>query len=400
MKLNLTYRPLQTDDIDQYNNLLRYSFQITEHDLAITGWKDDEIKQSKFPVLDRADVIGCFDGDTLASQFAVYPLKMNIYGQVYAVGFVTSVCTYPEYSGKGIMKQLMRRSLTRMRDRHEPFALLYPYSIPLYRRLGWEIISNKISYIVKDRQITTAANASGMVHRVSWDDPAFMNLHNAFAQATHGCLFRNNLAWEEYWRWEKDDTFVAIYYDHNNSPQGYMVYLVEADKMYIKEMIYLNREAQEGLWQYIREHDSMIDEVHGDSYCDESIAFEMDDADIKETIHPYIMGRILDVEMFFEKYSCKENAPRTVCKFNVEDRLLEWNNRSFNILFEDGKCKSTIEPADIEIKLNIASLTTMLIGYKKAAELYRIGRIHGALADAERLDELLMHQIPYISDYI
>ena len=99
MELNLTYRPLRTDDIDQYNDLLRYSFQITEQDLAESGWKNDEIKQSKFPVLDRADVIGCFDGQTLASQFAVYPLKMNIYGQVYAVGFVTSVCTYPEYSG-------------------------------------------------------------------------------------------------------------------------------------------------------------------------------------------------------------------------------------------------------------------------------------------------------------
>ena len=400
MELNLTYRPLRTDDIDQYNDLLRYSFQITEQDLAESGWKNDEIKQSKFPVLDRADVIGCFDGQTLASQFAVYPLKMNIYGQVYAVGFVTSVCTYPEYSGKGIMKQLMYRSLAHIRSKHEPFALLYPYSIPLYRRRGWEIISNKISYIVKDRQITTSVNAPGMVHRVEWDDQAFMNLHNTFAQATHGCLFRNSIAWEEYWRWEKDDTFVAVYYDTNRSPQGYMVYLVEADKMYIKEMIYLNREAQEGLWKYIREHDSMIDEVHGDSYCDESIAFEMDDADIKETIHPYIMGRIVDVEMFFEKYSCRENAPRTVVSFVVEDNLLEWNNGTFRILLENGTCTPTQEAPDMELKLSIGSLTTMLIGYKRATELHRIGRIKGSLSDMERLDEVLLHQIPYISDYI
>ena len=36
----------------------------------------------KRQVLERADVRGCFDGDTLISQFAVYPLKMNIYGVV------------------------------------------------------------------------------------------------------------------------------------------------------------------------------------------------------------------------------------------------------------------------------------------------------------------------------
>ena len=43
--------------------LLRYAFQVTEQELAETGWQDDEIKQSKFPVLERADVLGCFDGD-------------------------------------------------------------------------------------------------------------------------------------------------------------------------------------------------------------------------------------------------------------------------------------------------------------------------------------------------
>ena len=38
-------------------------------------------------------MLGCFDGENLVSQFAVYPLKMNIYDAVYHVGFVTSVCT-------------------------------------------------------------------------------------------------------------------------------------------------------------------------------------------------------------------------------------------------------------------------------------------------------------------
>ena len=71
-------RNLKTDDLEQYNALLRYAFQITEQELSMTGWRDDEIKQSKFPILERADVLGCFDGETLVSQIAVYPLKMNV----------------------------------------------------------------------------------------------------------------------------------------------------------------------------------------------------------------------------------------------------------------------------------------------------------------------------------
>ena len=225
------------------------------------------------------------------SQFAVYPLDMNIYGQKYEVGFVTSVCTYPEYTGHGIMKKLMKQSLTRMKQSNKSFALLYPYSIPLYRRLGWEIISNKMTYVVKDTQIPTKFSEPGYVRRVQWNDRQFMELHARFAEKTHGCLYRNNLAWEEYFRWDEDDTMVAIYYTTDDIPCGYMVYLISSDIMHIKEMIYLNREAQLGLWEYIHAHDSMIDEVRGNNYYSEPIAFELDDSDIKGNYLPICHGQ-------------------------------------------------------------------------------------------------------------
>ena len=183
--------PKDVKDLDQYNALLRYTFQVTEDELTATGWKDEEIKQSKFPVLERADVLGCFDGDTLISQFAVYPLKMNIYGEVFPVGFVTSVCTYPEYTGQGIMKKLMYQSLEHMKQQGRPFALLYPYSIPLYHHLGWEIISNKISFNIKDRQIPTKVKAPGV-----WTGtiPIFMSciriLHQSHTAACSGMHWR------------------------------------------------------------------------------------------------------------------------------------------------------------------------------------------------------------------
>ena len=369
---HFTTRYLETKDLDQYNALLRYTFQVTEEELTATGWKDDEIKQSKFPVLERADVLGCFDGDTLVSQFAVYPLKMNIYDTVYHVGFVTSVCTYPEYTGHGIMKHLMVQGLTQMHEEGKSFALLYPYSIPLYHHLGWEIVSNKISYNIKDRQIPTKVKAPGYVRRVSWDNSDFHELHSHFASITHGCLFRNALAWEEYWRWDEDDTNVAVYYNVKDKPCGYMVYLIKNDIMHIKEMIYLNREAQKGLWEYIHAHDSMIDEVHGNTYFSEPIAFEMDDGDIG-----------------------------TLCiDLDITDDLLPWNNRVFTVKFEDGKCRVVHEPAEYKLKMGIGTLSTLLLGYKTADRLYELERIEGREEAAERLDDVLFHKIPYISDYI
>ena len=393
-------RELTTDDAEQYNKLLRYTFQVTEQELYESGWRNDEIIQSKFPVLKRADVIGAFDEDELVSQFAVYPLKMNIYDEVFSVGFITSVCTYPEYTGKGLMHTLMHLSMERMREKGQSFALLYPYSIPLYRHRGFEIISNKISYVVKDRQVPRNAKAPGYVRRVSWENEEFKNLHNQFAQMTHGCLFRNSLAWEEYWRWDEDDTIVAVYYSEHDVPKGYMVYMIKDDIMYIKEMIYINYEAHQGLWEYIHAHDSMIDEVHGNTYDSESIAFEMDDSDITETLKPYVMGRIIDVSQFFTQYACDDSVAETHITFDIKDDFLAWNNAKFTVCFKDGRCSFIHDPDAYVVKCDIATLTTLLLGYKTAEQLYNMERLECSHKAMEALSDCILHEVPCISDYI
>ena len=396
-----TTRWLEPRDVDQYNALLRYTFQVTEEELTATGWKDDEIKQSKFPVLERADVLGCFDGDTLISQFAVYPLKMNIYDEVFHVGFVTSVCTYPEYTGQGIMKKLMIQGLTQMHEEGKILRAALPLLHPAVPSSGvGDRLQQNLLQHHEDRQIPTKVRAPGYVRRVSWDNSDFHELHSHFASVTHGCLFRNNLAWEEYWRWDEDDTNVAVYYSKKDKPCGYMVYLIKNDIMHIKEMIYLNREAQKGLWEYIHAHDSMIDEVHGNTYFSEPIAFEMDDGDIKESIRPYAMGRIIDVEDFLEDYPCDPDGGTLCIDLEIEDTLLPWNNRTFTVLFEGGECRVVHQPAEYRLKMGIGTLSTLLLGYKTADRLYELERIEGREEAAERLDDVLFHKIPYISDYI
>ena len=52
------------------------------------------------------------------------------------------------------------------------------------------------------------------------------------------------------------------------------------------------------------------------------------------------------------------------------------------------------------VKMTIATLTTFLLGYKTAQKLYRLGRIEAEPEAVARLDDVLLHEIPYISDYI
>ena len=62
----------------------------------------------------------------------------------------------------------------------------------------------------------------------------------------------------------------------------------------------------------------MIDEVHGNTYFSEPIAFEMDDGDIKETIRPYAMGRLIDIEGFLEDYPCDPDGGTLYMELEIE----------------------------------------------------------------------------------
>ena len=402
MKTEMQLRKLTAgNDLEQYNDLLRYAFQVTEKQLLDYGWENEDIRQSKMPVLEKARVIGWFDQGKLASQFAVYPLKMNIFTRICKIGFVTSVATYPEYTGLGLMSVLMRHSLEEMRELGECLAILYPFSIPLYRHRGWEIISDKMSFRVKDNQLPHKIRAGGCVRRVETNHPDLKRLHNIFAAKTHGCLLRNELAWEEYWRWDVEDTTIAIYYDDTSAPTGYMVYLIKDNIMHIKEMIYLDTNAWKGLWKYISAHESMVDEVIGNNYSNESIAFWLEDSDIRETIRPYIMGRIVDVVQFLEQYRFTNITGGEEFTLKVRDPFLEWNNRPFTVRLDaDGTVHAEPGESIRPVELDIGTLTAMLLSYKSPVSLFRKGRIQTDPDTLSLLERLIIKEKAYISDYI
>lgn len=400
LQKRLTMRELKKSDVSQFNALLRYAFQVTSRELMDVGWAEDEIRRSKYPVIEKANVLGWFDQEKLASQLAVYPMRVNIHGEIYDMGGLTGVATYPEYANAGLMHSLMKKSLEDMKERGQTVSFLYPYSIPYYRKKGWEIVSDKMSFTIKDTQLPKRVEVSGMVERVDIEHIDIKKIHDNFANVRHGALIRRQLEWEEYFRWEVDDLIAAIYYSDRHEPLGYLFYWIENEIFHIKEMVYLTQEARHGLWNYISAHFSMITEVRGDNYTDEPLAFLLEDSEIKEEIEPYIMARIVDFEEFIKKYPFQIKSQGIKLTFRIDDPLLEWNNGYFSITWdENGDAIVTKEILSTPIKLNIGTLTTMLMSYKRPSYLSRVEKIDTDVQTTKLLERLIPLDQVYFSDY-
>lgn len=399
-KKNLKMKPVGIEHLDQYSKLLRYVFQVTENDLHQVGWEDKEIKKMKSPTLKKAHVLGWFDNENLVSQVAVYPMKVRIFNHTYDMGGLTGVGTYPEYSNQGLMHKLLIQALSDMRDRKQIISYLYPYSIPYYRRKGWELISDKIVYEISDYQLPKRQPVPGEVRRVEIENDTLKEAYQRYAMQTHGALLRDSLAWNEYWLWDTDDIIAAIYYNENDEPDGYVIYWIADEIFHIKDMIYINQEARLGLWNFIGAHFSMISKVIGNTFTDEPLAFLLEDADIKETISPYYMARIVDVEQFIAEFPFKPDTTEREWTFYLDDPLLHWNEGSFLLeISKSGVGKLTRVQEKSSDKIDIQTLTTMLLGYKRPDYLQKIGRIHCSPETVDMLEDAIEQQTPYFSDY-
>lgn len=399
VRRSLQIRPVTLEYLDQFNDLLAYVFQVTSKEVEESGYEEGELERAKRPVLEKSDVIGWFHDDELVSQLAIYPCEVNIHGTHYQMAGLTGVGTYPEYAGHGLMHDLVKLGLTHMRDHHQWISYLYPYSIPFYRKKGWEIMSDHLTFDVKDTQLPKPVTVPGHVERLEIDDEDVIKTYDTFAAQNHGAMIRNQLNWDEYWRWEnEEDRIAGVYYDDNDVPQGYVLYWIADEVFHIKEMVYNTQEARVGLWNFISAHFSMVEHVKGNIYKNEPLHFLLDDGDIYQTIKPYYMARIVDVIEFLKRYPFAE--PGAPLHFIVSDPLADWNNGTFGLWWdEDGQLQVTTRPVGDAVTLDIQTLTTMLMSYRRPSYLARIERLQASKKALKTLENIIPMDEPYFSDY-
>ncbi|MDR0660788.1 MAG: GNAT family N-acetyltransferase [Prevotellaceae bacterium] len=396
---HLVLKPVGAEYLDQYNELLRYVFQVTNRILQESGYVEDEIVKAKGPVLENADVFGWFDDDQLVSQAVVHPYRVNIHGRIFKMGGLTGVGTYPEYAGMGLMNDLIKVALKKMKDNGQLVSYLYPYSIPYYRKKGWEIMSETLSFIIKDSQLPKYEDTTGFVKRMPVDHKDVIRTYDKFARVNHGAMIRGKVEWEEYWRWEnEEERTAAVFYDSKKKPQGFLLYWIADDIFHIKELIYLTQEARKGLWNFIHAHMSMVEMVKGNVYKNDPIAFLMEDSQIEETLSPYYMARIVDVAGFLKNYPFQRKT-RPFC-FLITDHMAEWNSGIFSVEWsENGKIKISRKAKGKSISLDIQTLTALLMCFRRPSYFHKVEYLNTDLDTLRLLEEIIPDEYPYFSDY-
>ena len=124
-------RQLDLADLDAAFDIRARSFGPVP-ETAQSQWK-------RLAETDIAQIFGVYDGARLVGCARYHRFTQWWCGRAVPMAGVAGVVVSPEDRGRGVGQLLMTEALARVAEAGFPLSALYPQTVPLYRRLGWEI---------------------------------------------------------------------------------------------------------------------------------------------------------------------------------------------------------------------------------------------------------------------
>jgi len=112
------------------------------------------------------------------------------------------------------------------------------------------------------------------------------------------------------------------------------------------------------------------------------------------------MARIIDAKQFIDQYPFRAIGTETEITFELDDPMVDWNKGIFT-LHVSATGQGELNPSDKEpnASLDIQTLTTMLMNYKRPSYLAEIGRLNCDKGTVKKWEDLIERETPYFSDY-
>ncbi|MFW7373480.1 GNAT family N-acetyltransferase [Vagococcus fluvialis] len=378
------------------------------HELGSYAFNMDHTEEQKQAYIEKNTFIDNYvdevDGEVL-SQIVSYPFEVTIKGQVMKMSGIGDVASYPETRGSGGIRNIFSAIFNDLHENGTELSYLAPFSQPFYRKFGYEIVFDSEEIRIPKAVITQIKpEKKGKVKRVKWEDEdtkaILKEIYRDTLEKVHGSVIR-----EDYW-WHytmiKKQKRVAICYDDNNMPQGYLIYgLVGASEFQIFEMAYRNSFALRKLMSFVSSHSGSFNEFVSTNLPDKAVLELFTEiSGITRKTYSYMMVKIVNFKQFIEKYPFKKVEKEADFYVDIQDNSCKWNNGIFHLVIKNGKatCEKVTEAKKIDYSGSIQRFTQVFMGrltLEKAVWLELIDE----KTEGSNLSELIDSVTPRMYDY-
>lgn len=336
---------------------------------------------------------GLYENSTLLGCMRLYDFQMTVYEGSVLAGGVGMVATDMLHKKQGVARDMIRFFLHHYRERGAPLATLFPFRPDFYKHMGFGYAAKLNYYRFAPAALPKPQNQHQLGFLTKGNQDEALACYNRFTARTHGMIQRDTF-WMDKLFDEKGHQVVG-YRNLDGALEGYAIFAFKEGRNFtlntieMRELVYETPAAFRTLLGFFHNQRDQVPQIEWYSYDQYLHALTDDPRNGSNNILPHanhetntaavgLMHRIIDLRGLFAALA--EHAfgdANCMIRFEVRDTLLPEHDGATVVHFSDGRpaVQPTDTPHDLALALDVAELSSLLMGSVPFRSLYQYGLV-------------------------
>ena len=346
---------------------------------------------------------GVYDKDSLVGGFGIWDFVMNMRGSMISAAGVGMIGVDLCRKKEKVCFEMMRYFFDNIREKGATIALLYPFNSAFYHKMGFGFGTLLQRFTLRPADLPSGDSKAHILRLAESDAEKLAEYYNSRVKNTHGLILKRA---DEFATRLKNPAVKMFAYIDGEAVRGYIACIFKkgseesflVNDLVINEMFFDSPEVFSELMTFVKSQADQVRYVIINTQ-DEGFINTMADPRNQTQRILYsvyqeccqtglgIMYRICDVKGLFADMKCRFGNLNMKVRLNVNDSFMPENNGPLLLEFTEGLCAVAVDGApDVEIDIDIAELSSMVMGCTNLKLLVKYGKAR--ISDADKLDEL------------
>ncbi|MGH2786228.1 MAG: GNAT family N-acetyltransferase [Actinomycetota bacterium] len=316
---------------------------------------------------------------------------------------IGGVVVEPEARGDRTAERMVVATLTELRENGFVISMLYPATVPVYRRCGYEYAAFRVDYKTQLRLLPRAGGPSAE----AWTDDDLDEIaavYRAWASGRNGAVDRPASWWTRVLSNVEEGEVFRVCVREDGRITGYLIYTQEKRKdsdwefdLDVRDLVWTTPASIGSLLTFAGRHRSNARDLIWVGPPQDMLAnlLPEQDANYDHWFRP--MLRLVDVAGAFEARGYPPSL-RAVVELQVADEQIPANAGGWRVETADGTAKVT--PASgASARVDVGALAAIWAGFLPASDARTLGRLDATDEEVAVLEEMFAGPLPWVNDW-
>lgn len=313
----------------------------------------------------------------LAGGLALLPMGQYFGGRRVPTTGIAAVGVASEFRGTGVATELMRSVLAELSSRRVALSTLYPATLPLYRRVGYELAGGTFEVALSLRMLAPQRCDHEIRRIVDADAAQIARLYTWKAERTPGYLDRSEFIWKgvRHPRGVAAQGYVAVKAGTNDA-EGYLYYTQKDSReayylLALTDFVAVTPDAARSLLGFLRDHRSMADLATWQGGAIDPIVSALPERVAKVRLADHWMLRIVDIGSALSERGYPAGLTAEL-HLDVRDDVITANAGRFVLEVAGGRGQVRAG-GEGHLQIDIRGLAALYSGFMSPAHLHMSG---------------------------